>query len=367
LGHLQQSDTYEALETEAERIVALIWSDVLEVAEDEIGRQTHFFELGGHSLSATRVVARIKERFGLEVGLTKVFELPRLAELAAYLDSMDRNIDASTETPSYDQGSILPALEPSTHSIHGLLQGKVILVTGSSRGIGSATVRLLAYHGAKVAINYMHNEARAVRVRDAIVQDGGIAEIFQADVTQAKEAFRMVSAVRARFGPVDVLVCNAAIGFKIQPFVSYEWTDFERKLTDELKSMFFLCQAVIPEMIQRKNGSIIAVSSSMSKATNDGYIAHGTAKAALDAFVRALAGEVGPEGVRVNTVAPGLTLTDAAAVISHQQRDSAAARCPLRRNGLPRDVAGAVLFLASDLSQFMTGTYLPVDGGFTML
>jgi NAD(P)-dependent dehydrogenase (short-subunit alcohol dehydrogenase family) len=105
----------------------------------------------------------------------------------------------------------------------------------------------------------------------------------------------------------------------------------------------------------------------MSKLAERGYVAHSSAKAALDAFVRSLAIELGPDGVRINTVAPGLTLTDATANLSRQHKDGAAARCPLRRNGLPRDVAGAILFLTSDLSEFMTGTYLPVDGGFTML
>lgn len=365
LGQLQRSDSYETPTTATERALATIWSEVLEVPEDDIGRQTHFFEIGGHSLSATRVIARVKERIGPEIGLSQVFEFPRLSELATLLDQA-RQDEAMLEDAQPD-ARLRTANTGGPARMPGLLEGKVILVTGSSRGIGSATVRLLASHGAKVAINYVHNEARAQHVRDIINQEGGIAETFQADVTQQDQVTQLVNAVRSRFDRIDVLVSNAAIGFKIQPFVNYDWNDFERKLMDELKSMFYLCQAVLPEMIERKSGSIIAVSSSMSKATNNGYIAHGTAKAALDAFVRALANETGPDGVRVNTVAPGLTLTDATAVISHQQRDAAATRCPLRRNGLPRDVAGAVLFLASDLSEFMTGTYLPVDGGFTML
>jgi amino acid adenylation domain-containing protein len=365
LGRLQKSDHYEPTSTDTERKLVTIWSEVLEVPEDDIGRQTHFFEIGGHSLSATRVVARVNEQLGLELGLSQVFELPRLADLASLLDQIRQSESTLDEAQADDR---LRAPYPATAArVPGLLEDKVILVTGSSRGIGSATVRLLARHGAKVAINYVSSESRAQRVRDAINQDGGTAETFQADVTQREQVTQLVDSVRSRFGRVDVLVSNAAIGFKIQPFVNYDWSDFERKVTDELKSMFYLCQAVLPEMIERKSGSIIAVSSSMSKATHNGYIAHGTAKAALDSFVRALASEVGPDGVRVNTVAPGLTLTDASAVISHQQRDAAAARCPLRRNGLPRDVAGAILFLASALSEFMTGAYLPVDGGFTML
>ncbi|HEY5955686.1 MAG TPA: amino acid adenylation domain-containing protein, partial [Polyangiaceae bacterium] len=366
LGRLQRSDQYEAPRTPTERSLAEIWSLVLELPEDEIGRQTHFFEVGGHSLSAIRVLARLKERLGSEIGLAQIFEHPRLSDLATHIAETRENHgvredDEAAWFSHSEQGS------GTVSRLPGLLEGKVILVTGSSRGIGSATVRLLAQHGAKVAINYMQSEARAKRVRDLIVQDGGIAEAFQADVTEVDQVARLVDNVHQQFGNIDVLVANAAIGFRLRSFLEYAWSDFEQKLKDELKSIFYLCQAVVPDMLERKSGSIIALSSTMSKTSTSGFIAHSTAKAALDAFVRGLAFELGPEGIRVNTVAPGLTLTDATANLSHQRKDAAAAQCPLRRNGLPRDVAGAVLFLASDLSQFMTGTYLPVDGGHTML
>ena len=120
-------------------------------------------------------------------------------------------------------------------------------------------------------------------------------------------------------------------------------------------------------MLRRKNGSIVAVSSSLSKRTSEGFLAQSTAKAAVDAFVRALACELGPGGVRVNTVAPGLILTDAAYPMSANNKAFIASQSPLRRNGVAEDIAGAVLFLASELSQFMTGTYVPIDGGHTML
>lgn len=364
-GQLQRSDVYEAPKTETEATLAALWSEVLEVAEDEIGSFTHFFEIGGHSLSATRLVARIKERLGVEIGLSQIFEHPRLDDLSKHVFDAKQGVWVDTDIgPPATQ--YIEALG-GVRRVGGLLENKVILVTGSSRGIGSATVRLLASHGASVAINYMQHQAHAQRAKELIEREGGTAEAFQADMTDVEQVNRMVREVRARFGKIDVLVANAAIGFKIQPFVEYDWGDFQRKITDELKSIFCLCQAVLPEMLQRKSGSIVAVSSSMSKLAERGYIAHSAAKAALDAFVRSLAIEVGPDGVRVNTVAPGLTLTDATANLSRQHKDAAAARCPLRRNGLPRDVAGAVLFLASDLSEFMTGTYLPVDGGFTML
>ncbi len=111
---------------------------------------------------------------------------------------------------------------------------------------------------------------------------------------------------------------------------------------------------------------IVVLSSAMSQRPAPRYLAHAVAKGALDAFVRSLAVELGSDAVRINAVAPGLTLTEATESLPLHVKDAAIARCPLRRNGLPRDVAGAVLFLASDLSQFMTGAYLPVDGGYAM-
>jgi NAD(P)-dependent dehydrogenase (short-subunit alcohol dehydrogenase family) len=164
-----------------------------------------------------------------------------------------------------------------------------------------------------------------------------------------------------------VLVANAHMKLSSSAFVEYEWSDLERKVSDELKAIFYPCQAVASEMLRRRSGSIVAISSSLSKRSDAGFVAQSTAKAAVDAFVRALAAELGPGGVRVNTVAPGVTLTDAALPMSPSVKAAIANRCPLRRNGLPEDMAGAVLFLASELSSFMTGNYLPVDGGLTML
>jgi amino acid adenylation domain-containing protein len=363
-GTIQQSDTYEAPSTQIEKKLAELWAEVLEIPEDRVGKRSHFFELGGHSLSATRLIARVKEQLGIEVGLSLVFEYPRLNDLAQHLST-------STKSQDDDDSIIITSQIKNSKKRHssppGLLENKTILVTGGSRGIGRSAVRLLASHGASVAINYLKNSDQAMAVKDIIDEDGGVAEIFQGDTTNPDQVNDLVNNVRNRFGKIDVLVSNAAIGFAMAPFLQSNWGDFERKLSNELKSFYLLCQAVVPDMIEQKNGSIIAVSSTMSKSVQPGYCAHGAAKAALDSFVRSLAIELGPEGIRVNTVAPGLTITDATAPMAVHIKETAATRCPLRRNGLPRDIAGAILFLASDLSQFMTGTYLPVDGGYTML
>jgi amino acid adenylation domain-containing protein len=363
MGQLQQSGPYEAPVTDVERAIAAIWSEVLGVSNEEIGRRSHFFEIGGDSLAAARVGAHIREKLGAEIGMSQLFELPRLADLADCV-AASRPGDATLD--GLDGPNPVGAPAPGSQAT-GLLAGKVVIVTGGSRGIGSASARLLASQGAKVAINFARTQARAQRVKELIESEGGVAELFQADVTDREQATKMVEAVREKLGKIDVVVCNAAIGFKMRSFVDYQWEDFQRKVDDELKAMFHVCKAAVPDMIERGRGSIIAVSSSMSRSWGKGFIAHSTAKSALDSFVRSLACELGPEGIRVNTVAPGLILTDATANLPPQTRDAAAGRSPLRRNGLPRDVAGAILFFASDLSVFMTGTYLPVDGGFTML
>jgi amino acid adenylation domain-containing protein len=363
-GKLQQRDAYESPASETERTLAGIWAHVVDVAAERIGRRTHFFDIGGHSLSAMRVLARIKDVFRVELGLPELFDEPRLESVAAAIDrELARRLQ--NEREAQPSSSVRRASKPRASS--GLLDDKVALVTGASRGIGLEIALLLAEHGAKVAINYRDSESQARRVKEMIEAEGGTAEVFGADVTCSADVAKLVKSVHERFERIDVLVTNAHINFRHRPFVEYEWADLERKVSDELRAVFYPCQAVAPEMLRRKSGSIVAVSSSLSKRSNEGFVAQSTGKAAVDAFVRALASELGPGGVRVNTVAPGLTLTDAAMPMAPSVKAAIASRCPLRRNGLAEDMAGAVLFLASDLSRFMTGTYLPVDGGFTML
>ena len=133
-----------------------------------------------------------------------------------------------------------------------------------------------------------------------------------------------------------------------------------------MKAAFFCCKAVVPSMVERKNGCIIGISSGLSRVPGEGFCAHSTAKSGLDAFLKSLALELGPKGIRVNVVAPGLTQTDSTAFLSQKEKDASAQMTPLKRIGLPEDVAGAVLFLASGEARFISGTYLPVSGGIHM-
>jgi len=248
-----------------------------------------------------------------------------------------------------------------------LLENRVALVTGASRGIGAATARLLGRHGAAVGVNYLSSDVKAGEVVAGIEEAGGRAIAVQGDVREADQVERMIGAVRDGLGPVDVLILNASVSFEVKPFLSMEWEDFEPKLTGELKAAFHCVRAVAPSMIEREAGTVVAVSSTLSRHPAEGFASHSAAKSGLDAFMKSLALELGPKGIRVNVVAPGLTLTDATAWLPDEQKDFFARTTPLRRNALPEDIAGVILAMACDETRFVNGAYVPVSGGQLML
>jgi 3-oxoacyl-[acyl-carrier protein] reductase len=225
----------------------------------------------------------------------------------------------------------------------------------------------LAANGAKVAVNYASSKQRGEQVVREIVDTGGQAMLVQADVRVRDQVETMVKAVEEKLGPIDILINNANMDFPVSPFVEYRWEDFEQKLTSEMKASFYTCQAVVPGMIERRRGCIVNVSSGLSRVPGPGFIAHTSAKSALDAFSKALALELGPHGIRVNVVAPGLTITEATAHQPAEMHRAVAAHTPLKRLAQPEDIAGAVVFFCTEWSRFVTGTYLPVCGGSQMI
>jgi len=244
-----------------------------------------------------------------------------------------------------------------------MLTNRVALITGASRGIGAATARLLARHGAAVVVNYLTNADAADRVVTDIVNTGGRAVAAGADVRDANEVEAMTKIASNVFGPIDTLVLNAHIGFRPTPFLAGRWEDFEASVAGELKSVFNCAKAVTPAMIERRAGCFVATSSIMSKRPAPGFSAHSAAKAALDAVMRTLAMELGPSGIRVNTVAPGFTLTDITATAPDGLKRAVAAATPLGRIGTPEDVASAILMLVAEEAGFVTGNQIVVDGG----
>jgi 3-oxoacyl-[acyl-carrier protein] reductase len=243
----------------------------------------------------------------------------------------------------------------------------VAIVTGGARGIGAATATILGQRGAKIIVNYLHNQTAAEAVVTAIQASGGEASAFQADVRDEEQVKALVAFTQETFGGrVDVVVNNANIPFARQPFAEMPWSAFSQKVDEELKAAFLLAKAVLPIMSEQHFGRLIYVSAGVVKRPGVGMIAHGTAKGALNIFVNFLAQEYGPLGITANVVAPGLTATDATSSLPEQAKQAISNFTPLRRVGQPDDVASVIAFLASDDSRFVTGTYTPIDGGFTL-
>jgi len=247
------------------------------------------------------------------------------------------------------------------------LNGRVALVTGAGRGIGAATAKALAAHGAKVAVNYLCGLETADDVLQEIRQQGGTAMLACADVRDRAAVDTMVRSVTKELGGIDILVNNANIGFPVKPFADFRWEEFEAKLMGEMKALMNCSQAVLPSMLSKRGGKLIFISSSLSRSPGAGFSAHAAAKGAMDSIAKVMATELGPQGVTVNVIGPGLTLTDATKHQPRAMHEQIASVTPLRRLGLPEDVAGVAVFLASRLSDYVNGQYIPVNGGMFMV
>jgi len=246
------------------------------------------------------------------------------------------------------------------------LEGKVALVTGASRGIGAACARALAAHGAAVAVNYVKSKDAAEEVAAAITAVGGKAVALKADMRDAGQVAKMAAAAEKALGPVDILVLNAGPAVPWKSVTELTQVEFETKVLDEMRCFFLPAKAVMPSMIARKTGCIIGISSGLSRHPSFGFTAHTTSKSAVDGLMKSLALELGPHGIRVNTVAPGLTRTDATAHMTEAQVQAIAGMTPLGRVGEAEDVAGMVVALAGDDLGFVSGAYIPVSGGVQM-
>jgi 3-oxoacyl-[acyl-carrier protein] reductase len=251
-------------------------------------------------------------------------------------------------------------------------QGKVILVTGASRGIGAAIAQAFAREGATVVINYLQNEAAAAEVAERCKSLGGDAWPIRADVTSEPAVQAMVAEILGEVGKIDVVVNNAFRAYTFDPdqrkmFWELDWSDYQSQVDGAVRSAYNVCQAVLPHFKQRAQGSIVNMVSDLVERPSVPYHDYTTAKSALVGFSRNLAVELGPLGIRVNCVAPGLVYpTQASRATKEAVKEAIISQTPLRRIATPEDVAGPVLFLASDWSRFMTGQVLFVDGGLVM-
>ncbi|QQE77559.1 SDR family NAD(P)-dependent oxidoreductase [Alicyclobacillus sp. SO9] len=246
------------------------------------------------------------------------------------------------------------------------MRGKVVLITGASKGIGAQTAKLLASRGASVLVNYFSNEEAANQVVSDIEKGGGQALAVRADVRDEEQVQQLVDEAIHAYGRIDGLVNNAAMSFIRKPFLELNWQEFSQKLNDELKAAFQMTQAVLPHMVEKRYGRIVYVATGLAKTPQVPFIAHGTAKAGLITFGQYIAKEFGQYGITANIVSPGLVETDRTANQPQEFKDRMAQMTALKRIANPADVARAIAFYVSDDSRFVTGSNTFVDGGTTM-
>lgn len=246
-----------------------------------------------------------------------------------------------------------------------LLDGKVALVTGASRGIGRAVAIELAKEGATVAINYAGNVAAAEEVKNIITDMGGKAMIVQADVSDEQAASEMVEKVIAEFGQIDILVNNAGIT-RDGLFIRMKSQDWNAVINTNLTGIFNCTKVAAKYMMKKRSGKIINMTSVSGIMGNIGQTNYSAAKAGVIGFTKSLAREMASRGITVNAVAPGFIATDMTAAMPEKAQAQVVGSIPLGKMGQPEDIANAVVFLASDKASYITGQVVNVDGGMVM-
>jgi NAD(P)-dependent dehydrogenase (short-subunit alcohol dehydrogenase family) len=249
------------------------------------------------------------------------------------------------------------------------LTGKVAIVTGSSKGIGRAIAERMAEHGAQVVIS-SRKAGACEEVKKAINAKHGEdrAIVIPANISSKDDLLRLVADTTKALGKIDIVVCNAASNPYYGPMGGISDDQFRKILDNNIVSNHWLINAAVPQMLERKDGSILIVSSIGGLKASTVLGAYGISKAADMQMTRSLAAEYGPQGVRVNCIAPGLVRTDFARALweNPDTLKRATSTAPLRRIGEPDDIAGTAVFLASKAAAFLTGQTIAVDGGVTI-
>ena len=244
-------------------------------------------------------------------------------------------------------------------------EGKVAIVTGASRRIGAATALEFGRRGASVAVTYLTNQERAEKVGAEVEKAGGKALVLRTDVRDRQAIRGLVEETVNKFGGVDILVNNARIVHPRKSFLDMDWDqDMWPMIQVHFAAAFHSCQAAVPHMIKRGGGAILNVLSASFRRGEAELHAYAAAKSALRSFTLTLAADLGPQGIRVNSVAPGVVETEEFKTRrNEEQRRQVVMGTPMRRIGAPEDIAAAIVFLCSDRAGYITGADIVIAGG----
>lgn len=246
------------------------------------------------------------------------------------------------------------------------LEGKVALVTGSTKGLGKAMAFGLGRAGAKVAFNYKNGKENADRVFGEYREEGLHGGLFRGDVIDAPDVERMCGAIRDELGPIDVVVVNATPDQPQRRIEEYDWDFYQSMLDFFVKSPYLLARQVLPHMKQQRWGRIVNITSEVFHRGVGNFSAYVAAKGAQDGWTRSMASELAPFHITVNMVAPGWIPVERHENDPQELKDGYRALIPMDRWGVPDDVVGACVYLASDAASFVTGQNICVNGGMTV-
>lgn len=302
---------------------------------------------------------RIGDELTITAEVVKKIDKDRIIELNIEIRNQDRQI----VTKGLSKVKVVEIRTEEAAMIDQEIQTKTALVIGGTGGIGRAACKQLAIDGFHVFIHYNTNKDLAESIKETITSGGGKASIVQADVTQKKEIDELFKSFERHFDSLDILVNASSIKIPQISFNHLEWADFDQQITFHVKSVFEVAQVFISFLEKNKKGKIINIGTLAADKPNANWAHYISAKAALSGLTKAMAFELGPKGVRVNMVSPGLTDTELTADIPEKTKLITASQTPLRRLASINDVAGVISFLASDKSDFLTGENIRMNGG----
>ena len=243
-----------------------------------------------------------------------------------------------------------------------LLQGKTAIITGASRGIGSGIARVFAENGSNVAFTYSSSVDSAIKLQEELLKHGVKVKSYKSDASDFNSSQKLITDVINDFGQIDILINNAGIT-KDNLLMRMGEEDFDKVIEVNLKSVFNMTKAVQRTMLKQRKGSIINMSSVVGVKGNAGQTNYAASKAGIIGFSKSVALELGSRNIRCNVIAPGFIETEMTAKLDQSKVDQWRAGIPLKRGGTPNDIANACVFLASDMSSYITGQTIHVDGG----